>query len=139
MIKKQKKTTFISILLGICIIFPLILSICNSKIKVNINNNDNVDLIPKQSVAHYLSNIFIDDNHEDYDWEEYANRPAHPWCTEVGGVYYIKNVVITEGGSIAIQHSDVNFVIENCMVSRIANNLIFSFFDDSFERFLVTF
>ncbi|MFX1398811.1 MAG: nitrous oxide reductase family maturation protein NosD [Promethearchaeota archaeon] len=47
-------------------------------------------------------------------WEALA---ANPWCTKVGGVYFLENLTINGGGSancIEISNSTVSFVIRNC-------------------------
>jgi len=118
MINKQKNSILTSILVGICILVPFFITFFittfNPEIQTNYSINNREEIL-KPSI-YPLSNIYINNNDEDNDWDEFANQIGYEWCTKTGGVYYIKNVVITGGGSIRIQHSDVNFVIENCTV-----------------------
>ena len=124
MLEKKARKIGIFTLLGTCLLMSIIFVQISTN-EININNNvDNIEKLNPIKSVWYLTGIYIDDDDNDWDWDEFTNDNPQPWCTFSGGVYYIKNVVINGGGRITIQHSDVNFVIQNCTVINSNNEPI---------------
>jgi len=116
MIYKKKHLCCLFILLSVFILFSFpTIHLSSEGIKDMDNMENNVEAVPKQSIWDVNEDILIDNDDPYGDFEDWNYWVGEDWCRYAGGVYYIENAVLN-GFKIVIQHSTVNFIIENCTI-----------------------